>query len=145
PDTAGLKYWVGRVRSKVSLDDISQEFANSTAFKERYGRLGNAEFVMLLYKHVFERNPDNGGVLYWTNELDRGKSRGWVMRQMCESPEYVEKTAEEVGVISACLGLLEKSPSSGDLTGWATMAKADNGALGVLVKQLRTSTEYAAR
>lgn len=145
PDTSGLKYWVGKVRNQTSLDAISQEFASSSEFKSRYGRLGNAEFVKLIYENVFKRSPDNAGLLHWTYQLDHGKTRGWVMRQMCESPEYVDKTAEEVAVISAYLGLLEKSPSTGDLDGWATMARADRGAVGVLVKQIRTSPEYRAR
>lgn len=145
PDTAGLKYWVGKVRDKTSLDAISQEFASSSEFKSRYGRLGNAEFVKLVYENVFERAPDNAGLLHWTYQLDHGKTRGWVMRQMCESREYIAKTAEEVAVISAFLGLLGKSPSAGDLTGWATMARADFGAVGVLVRQIRTSPEYRAR
>jgi murein DD-endopeptidase MepM/ murein hydrolase activator NlpD len=145
PDTSGLKYWVGKVRGETSLDAISQEFAGSGEFKSRYGRLGNAEFVKLIYENVFKRAPDNSGLLHWTFQLDHGKSRGWVMRQMCESAEYVDKTAEEIAVISAYLGLLGKSPSDGDLTGWATMARADRAALGVLVKQIRTSPEYRQR
>ncbi len=145
PDTAGLKYWVGQVRNKVSLDKVSQEFASSSEFKSRYGRLANAQFVELVYENVFGREPDMAGLFYWTSQLDGGKSRGWVMRQMCESPEYVEKTTEEVSVISAYLGLLQKSPSDGDLTGWSTMARANRGALGVLIQHLRTGSDYRAR
>jgi hypothetical protein len=145
PDTAGLKFWVGRVRGGVSLDAVSQEFAGSKEFKDRYGRLGNAEFVQLIYQNVFKRQPDNGGLLYWTQQLDHGKSRGWVMRQMCESPEYVGKTSQEVGVIATYLGMLQQSPAEGDLTGWATMARANDGALSVLISHLRTSEAYSAR
>ena len=145
PDTSGLKYWVGKVRNQTSLDDISEEFAQSTEFKDRYGSLGNAEFVKLVYENVLAREPDNAGYLHWTYRLDHGKSRGWVMRQMCESPEYVEKTAHQVGVISAYLGLLERSPSDGDLGGWSTMARANSGAITVLIHQIRTGPEYRQR
>jgi len=145
PDTSGLKYWVGKVRNQTSLDDISEEFAQSTEFKDRYGSLGNAEFVKLVYENVLAREPDNAGYLHWTYRLDHGKSRGWIMRQMCESPEYVEKTAHQVGVISAYLGLLERSPSDGDLGGWSTMARANSGAITVLIHQIRTGPEYRQR
>ena len=145
PDTSGLKYWIGKVRNKTSLDAISQEFANSGEFKERYGRLGNADFVKRIYENVFERKPDNAGLLHWTYQLDHGKTRGWVMRQMCESPEYVTKTAEEVAVISAYFGLLQRAPSSGDLTGWSSMARADSGAVRILVQRIRTGPEYRQR
>jgi murein DD-endopeptidase MepM/ murein hydrolase activator NlpD len=145
PDTSGLRYWVGRVRGGLSLDKISQDFAASREFTDRYGRLGNADFVKLVYQNVFERNPDNAGFLHWTYQLDHGKSRGWVMRQMCESPEYTGKTADEVGVISAYFGLLGHSPSESDLSGWAALTRANRGALAVLVSQLRTSAAYADR
>lgn len=145
PDTSGLRYWVGRVRGGLSLDKISQDFAGSGEFKDRYGRLANADFVKLVYQNVFGRDPDNAGFLYWTQQLDQGKSRGWVMRQLCESPEYVDKKAGEVGVISAYFGLLDRSPSDGDLSGWAAMTRANSGALAVLVSQLRTSAAYAER
>lgn len=145
PDTSGLKYWVGRVRGDASLDAISQEFSSSNEFKERYGRLGNAEFVKLIYQNLFERAPDNAGLLHWTYQLDHGKNRGWVMLQLSESPEYVEKTQEEVEVISTYFGLLERAPSNGDLTGWSTMARADRGAVRVLVQQIRTGPEYFER
>jgi murein DD-endopeptidase MepM/ murein hydrolase activator NlpD len=145
PDTSGLRYWVGRVRGGLSLDKISQDFAASREFTDRYGRLGNADFVKLVYQNVFARNPDNAGFLHWTYQLDHGKSRGWVMRQMCESPEYTGKTADEVGVISAYFGLLGHSPSDSDLSGWAALTRANRGALAVLVSQLRTSAAYADR
>ena len=145
PDTSGLRYWVDQVRAGTSLDKISQDFANSAEFKKRYGKLGNAEFVNQIYQNVFGRKPDNSGYLYWTSQLDHGKSRGWVMRQMCESPEYVNNKAQEVGVVSAYFGLLGRAPSDGELTGWSTMARANSGALSVLVGQLRTGTAYAER
>lgn len=145
PDTSGLRYWVGKVRDGESLDAVSQNFANSAEFKNRYGKLGNAEFVKLIYENVFGRQPDNSGYLHWTYQLDHGKSRGWVMRQMCESPEYVSKTSDEVGVIGAYFGLLNQAPTSGDLTGWTQMARANSGALAVLINQLRTGDAYAQR
>ena len=145
PDASGLRYWVERVRGGTSLDKVSQDFAGSAEFKDRYGRFGNAEFVKQIYQNVFDRDPDNAGFLYWTQQLDHGKTRGWVMRQMCESPEYLAKKEHEVGVISAYFGLLNQIPSQGDVNGWTEMSRANRGALGVLVGQLRTSGDYAKR
>ena len=145
PDTSGLKYWVGRVRNKVSLDKVSQDFAVSAEFKERYGKLGNAEFIQTVYPNVFARQPDNGGLLYWTQRLDQGKTRGWVMRQMCESAEYVNNTAADIAVIAAYLGLLQKSPATADFTGWSTMTKANSNAVTELVRFIRTGADYRAR
>ena len=145
PDTAGLKYWVGQARQKVKLDSISQTFATSSEFKNRYGKLGNAEFVRQIYLNLFEREPDSGGYLYWTSQLDHGKSRGWVMRQLCESSEYTKKTADQVGVVSAYLGLVERAPTTAEFTSWSTMSRANVGALTMLIGEIRKGSSYGAR
>ena len=145
PDTTGLKYWVGQARKKTKLDAISQTFATSSEFKNRYGKLGNAEFVKRVYLNLFEREPDNGGYLYWTSQLDQGKSRGWVMRQLCESGEYTDKTADQVGVVSAYLGMVDRAPTTAEYTSWSTMSRANVGALTMLIGEIRKGSAYGAR
>ncbi|MEO6627594.1 MAG: DUF4214 domain-containing protein [Aquihabitans sp.] len=145
PDTTGLKYWVGQARKNTSFDAISQTFATSSEFNNRYGQLGNAEFVKRVYLNLFEREPDNGGYLYWTSQLDHGKSRGWVMRQLCESGEYTDKTADQVGVVSAYLGMVDRAPTTAEYTSWSTMSRANVGALTMLIGEIRKGSAYRAR
>ncbi len=90
PDSAGLTYWLG-VRETSSLETISQSFANSPEFKQRYGNLTNTAFVNLIYKNVLNRTPDNTGKTHWTNQLNKGTTRGQVMTGFSESPEYIIK------------------------------------------------------
>jgi len=145
PETGGLNFWLGKAGSGFSLDNISQNFATSAEFENRYGKLGNADFVRQIYRNLFDREPDAGGHLYWTHKLDHGKSRGWTMRQLCESNEYVGRTADEVGVVSAFSAMLGRAPGADDYTNWTTMSRANTGALSMLIGILRKGDEYARR
>lgn len=93
PDRAGLTYWVGRFSDGAPLPAISEGFARSPEFVDRYGRLGDGAFVDLVYRNVLQRSPDATGRGYWVQQLaERRRSRGGVMVGFSESPEFVRRT-----------------------------------------------------
>lgn len=93
PDADGRGYWVDRyARGERNLRQISEAFAVSPEFLERYGALADREFVELLYRNVFDRTADRGGSDYWTGRLTSGLSRGALMIGFSESAEYIEQT-----------------------------------------------------
>jgi SpoIID/LytB domain protein len=93
PDAGGLAHWVGRQQAGQSLASISGFFAGSPEFVARYGSLGNAAFVDLVYTNVLGRAPDAGGRAYWLGLLDsRRQGRGSVMLNFSESAEFKAKT-----------------------------------------------------
>ncbi len=93
PDQGGFDFWVGRVDEGQSLDDISDFFSQSEEFGILYGDKTNAEFVELIYQNVLGRAPDQEGFDFWSGQLDQGlMTRGRVMRNFSESPEFVAKT-----------------------------------------------------
>lgn len=93
PEPAGRAYWIGRMSGGMRLEDISQFFAGSTEFKNRYGSLSNGAFIDLVYQNVLGRTPDPGGRAHWVGGLDTGRlQRGKVMVGFSESPEFVKKT-----------------------------------------------------
>ncbi len=75
-----------------TLPRINDYFAASPEFQERYGQLGNGEFVDLVYANMMRRKPDAGGRTYWINQLEGGMNRGRVMSFFGDSPEYKNKT-----------------------------------------------------
>src|SRR5690606_31064313 len=100
PDKGGLAYWIRqrRVNGK-RLNAISDSFASSSEFKNKYGKLSNRKFVELVYKNVLGRTGETSGVNYWTSRLDRKvNSRGQVMTGFSESNEYKTKQVSEVDV-----------------------------------------------
>jgi uncharacterized protein (DUF1501 family) len=88
PDEAGLDYWIN---TGLPTAAISEQFAQSAEFKNRYGSLANHDFVELAYWNVLGRGPDNGGLHHWANVLDRGGSRGAVMQGFSDSPEFKQR------------------------------------------------------
>ncbi|MEO6629124.1 MAG: DUF4214 domain-containing protein [Aquihabitans sp.] len=93
PDAGGWTHWANTYVKGGSLAKISNVFAGSSEFKNRYGDLSNAGFVDLIYKNVFYRQADPPGSRYWTSVLDGGRSRGLVMIGFSESPEFIKLTA----------------------------------------------------
>ncbi len=47
--------------------------------------------ITLLYKNVFQREPDNEGLTYWNDQLNTGLSFGDMLKQGGKSEEFREK------------------------------------------------------
>jgi len=92
PDQGGYQYWLGQYKNGVSYQTISNAFTASPEFTNRYGSTSNSQFVDRVYLNVLGRNPDAAGKNYWLNQLSRGMSRGQLMLQFSESPEFKNRT-----------------------------------------------------
>jgi hypothetical protein len=71
PDADGLKYWVD---TKMELEDIATSFFDQPETQDLYPDAGtdNAQFVQATYQNLFNRDPDDAGMDYWTQELEAG-------------------------------------------------------------------------
>jgi len=93
-EPAGVAYWSAAYASGRPLIAISNVFAQSSEFKNRYGELETDDFVVLAYANVFDREPDAAGLAYWTAQLNSGRrSRGGFMVGLSESAEFKRITA----------------------------------------------------
>ena len=99
PDHGGYAYWSTKRVAGWSVSRISQEFALSSEFRNRYGSLANAGFVDRVYRNVMGRSPDAGGNAFWTGQLNKGMTRGQVMASFSESSEYRRTTAAAVQTV----------------------------------------------
>lgn len=89
PDGDGVRYWIGQARwNGRSMVTIAQAFADSEEFQQRYGTLGDAGFVDLVYRNVLGRTADDDGRAYWLDQLARGMPRGEMMLNFSESVEF---------------------------------------------------------
>lgn len=145
PDYTGLMYWVNSYTQGTPLNDVSNAFATSTEFQQSYGTLSNAQFVQTVYQNVLGRQPDAGGLAYWTAELDAGRvARGQVMVGFSESVEYQQIQANPVYVTMVYIGLLRRAPDQSGYDYW--VARMNQGNSGQeLINQFLTSAEYANR
>lgn len=89
PEADGVQYWIG---TDLSYRAISDAFAASTEFQDRYGALGTEAFVDLVYTNVLGRPADAEGRAYWIGQVTRGVTRGAMMLSFSESSEFIAKT-----------------------------------------------------
>lgn len=94
PDLEGFTFWQN---SDMTLAEISEFFAESKEFGIRYGLLGNADFVKLIYKNILERPAEDGGFFFWVGELNRDiRPRGQVMLEFSDGTEFRNKIADSL-------------------------------------------------
>ncbi len=93
PDAGGLAYWAVQRQTGVTLAAVSEQFALSEEFVNRYGVAGDAAFVDLVYTNVLGRQADEGGRAYWIGQLANGVTRGELMAGFTESAEFIALTA----------------------------------------------------
>jgi Ca2+-binding RTX toxin-like protein len=94
PDAGGLLAWHAALTAGTSLVEVAAGFVGSREFQRVYGALDDADFVTLLYRNVLGRDPDAGGLAYWTGLLESGaRSRPAVVAGFSDSPEFRQSSA----------------------------------------------------
>src|SRR6056297_3462523 len=72
PDAVGLYFWGDQMANGMSLDEIATQFFDQPETRALYGNLGDLPaFVTTVYENVLGRAPDQPGMAYWLDQLDR--------------------------------------------------------------------------
>ncbi len=86
-EASGITDWTNRLVSKEKTGaDVAGGFAMSQELKNR--NLSNEEFVKVLYKGFFDREPDSEGYNNWISKLNSGTSREEVVAGFVNSGEF---------------------------------------------------------
>jgi peptidoglycan/xylan/chitin deacetylase (PgdA/CDA1 family) len=87
PDTAGLEANVMKILAKKTTGaQLVSDFFFSSEFMAK--NKDNEEFVTLLFRACFNREPDSAGFDNWTSMLDKGYSRNFVLVNFVNSGEF---------------------------------------------------------
>jgi len=87
PDLPGLRGWVNAIKTgQLSGSDVARGFVFSEEFINK--NVPNEEFVRILYKAFFNREPDAPGFNGWVSSLNSGKSREFVLNGFLNSQEF---------------------------------------------------------
>lgn len=87
PDSEGTKYWRERLlEGKREAKEVVKFFFESDEFKSK--NLSNEEFLKILYRTIFQREPDSEGTSYWLKKLSKGAKREDVINYFIESKEF---------------------------------------------------------
>lgn len=88
PDIAGLNYWIDRMDSGMSLQDVAQSFGQSPEFQGLFGVAPrNETLITSYYLNVLDREPDESGYAYWLDEMSGGLSASGMLASFSESME----------------------------------------------------------
>ena len=94
PDEAGLGYWIDQLDTGAPLQLAASGFIESAEFASLYGsNPSDTAFLTKLYNNVLDRDPDQGGLNYWTQQLNHGLSREDALINFSESNENVSNVA----------------------------------------------------
>lgn len=86
-DAKGLNDWVSRLNSHTdSAAQVASGFFFSDEFQMK--NLSDREYVEVLYRTMFDREGDSGGMNDWLDKLENGMSRLYVYHGFAESQEF---------------------------------------------------------
>ena len=87
PDIIGLDVWVGQLISKKTT---GAQVVNSIIFSQEFTarNTSNEEFLNILYRAFFNREPDTEGFSKWLNILNTKNARQYVLAGFVNSKEF---------------------------------------------------------
>jgi len=95
-EEAGLNYWTnGLLSGQEAGADIARGFIFSGEFTNQ--ATTNDEFLDILYRAFFNREPDDAGLKAWIDYLDRGRERDFILNGFLYSQEFYN-LCEEYGI-----------------------------------------------
>lgn len=139
PDRGGFTYWTNQRWAGRSPVSIANDFIAAPEFKNRYGTLSNHDFVTLMYRNMFQREPDAAARKSWEDKLAYGLSRGQMLYELSNSCEYRRNTDTDVRIITTWFAMLAQVPSAGELATSRSLSQRQ------LADLLRLSFRYAWR
>lgn len=150
PDPGGYSYWLRQLtrtdKYHKDLAEIARQLMGSPEFKRKYGTLNNEQFVKAMYPQVFGRDPDAGGLAYWTNRLNRGTiSRHSMMASFVQSSEmkrsFATLVADALNIHPSEIGERIKSYSSEEVSCYGTVTTDSAGKKWCEVSTANASSE----
>jgi hypothetical protein len=107
PDSGGLSWWVNQLVTRQKTgSDVANGFINSPEFVGN--NVSNADFVKIMYRAFFNREPDIGGYNFWLNSLSSGRPRQFVLAGFINSQEFHD--------LCASYGIASGSANAGAFT-----------------------------
>ncbi|MGO3700567.1 MULTISPECIES: DUF4214 domain-containing protein [Halomonas] len=71
-DQAGLEFWADEIEASGAAAVVSV-FGNSDEYVARFGDLGSVELINSIYQQAFNRDADEGGLVFYAEKLESGE------------------------------------------------------------------------
>ena len=87
PDEEGLKFWSqGLIDHKITGSQAAHEFFYSAEFNSL--NLGNKELITRMYKTFLGREPEDEGLTFWMDSMDKGMTKDQLFDSFVNSKEF---------------------------------------------------------
>lgn len=98
PDKTGLGYWISQLEHGAALDTVARGMIESGEFSAGAGSgSSTVSVVTALYRNVFDREPDEAGLNYWSNAIDVGGAHlSVVLAAFSDSGEHRAKLVAQI-------------------------------------------------
>jgi hypothetical protein len=135
PDLAGLDYWIGRMKSSMTDEQVEAAFTSTPEYVQVHGP-SDTGWVSAMYQDVLGRAADAAGLQYWTSQLQAGVSHYQVALGLADSAEH-----EALVIGNDYQTFLGRSASPQDVSYW--VSRFEQGATNEqLLASFLASAEY---
>ncbi len=149
PDPTGLKNWTNALlQGKQTGAQVAYGFVFSKEFQSK--GVSNEEYVKILYKAFFNREPDKAGRDTWIKALNSGMSRYYVLHGFTNSSEF-SKLCSQYSILPGSLTLTDPVDLYPDITKFVSRfytyclgRSADKAGLANWVTQLKSGKQNGA-
>lgn len=167
-DTGGMEYWLNKIWSGASYADLVNGFCSSAEFRNIcawYGIIPGSvkgsdgtkpaplpavdvtaveAFITRCYRLMLNRDPDQGGLKYWTDAMVNGKSAAEVVYGFMTSKEQTSRQLSARQTIQILYQtMLDRQPDEKGMAYWLScIDRGDN--LAAIVNGFADSAEFKA-
>jgi hypothetical protein len=136
------------VNGTLKLSNIERIYFNDKAMALDVGAGENAGMAYRMYQAAFNRAPDNAGLSYWIDQLDRGLSLQGLAHQFSVSQEFASLYGDQLSDVAYLTRLyanvLHRAPDQAGLDYWVATMKAP-GARETALADFSESAENVAQ
>lgn len=146
PAITEWKSWQDSFRAGTDTIGLINSLATSAEYSNRFGaNLPASQFLTLAYRNILGRDPDPGGLSYWTGVLNSGQiSQTVLIGSFALGLEFENLMRSKVYANACFLAFLRRNGDAGSVS--SLSSQLDGGAsLGVVVGQIVGSPEYQTR
>ncbi|HEX7134415.1 MAG TPA: trypsin-like serine protease [Iamia sp.] len=139
PSNTELFYGVAALEDGKSTAAFVAELLDGSTFRARSGG------VIRLYKAIFLREPDSGGLTFWMGEINRGVSLRRIADLMVRAPEFeiLYGELDDAGFVDLVYdNVLERDPSPTELDYWVDELSSGRRTRGQVMVGFSESQEY---
>ena len=106
-----FKYWITNLEYNIyRYEEFARSLLDNYEFRAR--KLSNEEFINILYRGLFKRNPDRKGLIYWLDQMEGGLDKNSIINIFLESNEFkipIEAYYRDVDIRKEPLSIYRKS------------------------------------